>query len=135
MGVAVGKEMAAAGPREAVDAAAYDGTVVYYMHGIPCVTCTRIDNAAEEMVNKEFAADVAAGRLKYFSLNYLEPENDALANKYKVGSNIIIVSRTRPGQSEEHVRLDRVMELSGQRDQLDDYIRQGIRSMLDKEAK
>ena len=46
IGVAIGKEMAARNAPatvEPVTAAGETKVVVYYMHGIPCITCTFID--------------------------------------------------------------------------------------------
>jgi len=64
-------------------------------------------------------------------LNYLDRKNESLADKYNVGSNTIIVVRFRDGQEVQRVRLDKVMELAGDREQLADYIRQGIRACLE----
>ncbi len=71
-----------------------------------------------------------AGRMEFVSLNYLEPENAPLADKYNVGSNMVVVVRFEGGSERERARLDRVMELAGQADQLRDYLRQGIGSVL-----
>jgi hypothetical protein len=111
--------------------AAVEKVIVYYMHGIPCITCTMIDTTAEALVRDEFAAEVASGRIAYASLNYLDRKNESLADKYNVGSNTIIVVRFRDGQEVQRVRLDKVMELAGDREQLADYIRQGIRACLE----
>ncbi len=106
--------------------------IVYYMHGIPCVTCTRIDSTAAAIVRDEFADQVKSGRMIYASLNYLEKQNEPLADKYKVGTNTVIVVRFLNGQEVQRVRLDRVMELAAQAPaDLPGYIRQGIRSTLE----
>lgn len=134
VGVAIGKEMIAARAQpesEPVTAVGEEKVMVYYLHGIPCITCTMIDTTASGLVRDEFAAEVEAGRLKYVSLNYLDRENEALADKYNVGSNMIIVARFRDGQEVQRVRLDKVMELAIQGEQLADYIRQGIRACLE----
>ena len=134
VGVAIGKEMAAARAKpgtEPVVAPGEETVMVYYMHGIPCLTCTMIDTTAEALVRDEFAAKVEAGQMKYVSLNYLERENEPLADKYNVGSNMIIVARFRDGEEVKRVRLDKVMDLAMQHEQLADYIRQGIRACLE----
>ncbi|MBN2584498.1 MAG: hypothetical protein JXL80_15660 [Planctomycetes bacterium] len=146
IGYAIGRETAPAGNRETVlpaptsgsaqpttasgEVAATDKVMVYYMHGLPCITCTMIDTTAEALVRNEFAAEVASGRITYASLNYLERENESLADMYNVGSNMVIVVRFRDGQEAQRMRLDKVMELAGDREQLTDYIRQGIRTCL-----
>jgi hypothetical protein len=111
--------------------AGMEKVIVYYMHGIPCITCTMIDTTAAAVVRDEFAAEVASGRLTYASLNYLDRENESLADKYNVGSNMVIVVRFLDGQEVQRVRLDQVMALAGRHEQLVDYLRQGIRTCLE----
>jgi len=147
IGYAVGRETAPVGagkgsllvpssgsvqsPTASGEVAVTDQVMVYYLHGIPCITCTMIDTTAEALVRDEFAAEVASGRVAYASLNYLDRENESLADKYKVGSNMVIAVRVRDGLEVQRVRLDLVMELAGDREQLADYIRHGIRACLE----
>ena len=134
VGVAIGKEMAlrnAPAPAEPIIASSEKEVVVYYMHAIPCVTCTFIETTTEKLVREEFAVAVAAGTMKFVSLNYLEPENAALADKYNVGENMVIAVRFEDGKEAARVRLDEVMELASNADRLTDYLRTGIRSALE----
>jgi len=135
VGVAIGKELAArnapSSPGPGPVAGAVPGgekVVVYYMHGIPCVTCTFIEKTAEKLVHEEFADAVRSGTMEFVSLNYLEPENAALADKYNVGSNMVIAVRFEAGKEAAHVRLDGVMELASNAEGLKEYLRKGIRS-------
>lgn len=134
IGVAIGKEMAARNAQatvEPVTAAGETKVVVYYMHGIPCITCTFIETTAEKLVREEFADAVAAGTMEFVSLNYLEPENATLADKYNVGSNMVIAVRFEDGKEVSRVRLDEVMELASNADRLTDYLRTGIASAVE----
>ena len=95
VGVAVGKEMAARSVRPAAEpalAAGREKVMVYYMHGIPCLTCTFIDTTTEKLVTEEFAEAVKAGRMEFVSLNYLEPENAGLAGIYTILTHIYGIS-------------------------------------------
>lgn len=134
IGVAIGKEMAARNAPATVEPVTAPGekkVVVYYMHGIPCITCTFIETTAEKLVREEFADAVAAGTMEFVSLNYLEPENTALADKYNVGSNMVIAVRLEDGKEVSRVRLDEVMELASNANRLIDYLRTGIASALE----
>lgn len=134
IGVAIGKEMAsrnAPAIAQPVTAPGETKVVVYYMHGIPCITCTFIETTAEKLVREEFADAVAAGTMEFVSLNYLEPENAALADKYNVGGNMVIAVRFENGKEVSRVRLDEVMELASNADRLTDYLRAGIASALE----
>lgn len=133
IGVAIGQEMAARTASTAVEPVAVAGetkVVVYYMHGIPCVTCTFIEATAETVVEEEFSEAVEAGRMEFVSLNYLEPANAALADKYNVGENMVIAVRFEDGVEHSRLRLDRVMELASDATELKDYIRAGVQTAL-----
>ena len=104
-----------------------DKTVVYYLHGtFRCPACNTVEAVGEEIVKTEFADAVAAGAMEWRPVNY--QENDLLAERYKVSGNMIVVARFEDGREVETRRLDRVMELSGDRQELAEYIRAGIRS-------
>ena len=134
IGVAIGKEMATRDtPAVAAPVTAPGETkvVAYYMHGFPCVTCTFIETTAEKVVHEDFTEAVQAGRVEFVSLNYLEPENAGLAEKYNVGENMVIAVRFEDGKEVSRVRLDKVMALASNAEGLKDYIRKGIRSVLE----
>ena len=134
IGVAIGKEMGVRTVPASVEPAIAPGetkVVVYYMHGFPCVTCTFIETTTKDIVRDDFAQAVEAGTMGFISLNYLEPENAALAEKYSVGSNMVIAVRFEDGKEVSRVRLDQVMELASNAERLKDYIRRGIRTALE----
>lgn len=134
VGVAVGKEMTLRNAPVAADApgvAGAENVIVYYMHGLPCITCTFIETTAEKVIQDDFADAVSAGTLEFVSLNYLEPENAALADKYNVGENMVIAVRFEDGKEVARERMDRVMELASDAKGLEDYLRTGIRAALE----
>lgn len=132
IGVAIGKEWAIrsmgsdVATTQPTSAPAQTKTIVYYMHGIPCVTCTFIETTTEQIVAKDFADAVASGAMEFVSLNYLEPRNAALADKYSVASNTVIAARFENGREVSNVRLDGVMEFADDADRLKAYLREGI---------
>ncbi|MCE5326032.1 MAG: nitrophenyl compound nitroreductase subunit ArsF family protein [Planctomycetaceae bacterium] len=133
IGVAIGREIAARNAPASTGHAETAGpskVIVYYMHGIPCVTCTFIDTTAANIVRNDFADLVRAGQMQFVSLNYLEAENAALADKFKVGENMVIAVRMEDGKEVARARLDKVMELAGQEDGLKAYLREGIGSVV-----
>lgn len=128
VGVAIGKELAARG-----DAGRAEGTrvVVYYMHGEPCPNCKAVERIAEGVVREDFAEAVGAGRAEFRPVNYLAPSNAALARRYKVGGNMVVAVRFEAGREVARIRLDETLELAPEPEKLRDYLRHGIRSLLE----
>jgi hypothetical protein len=135
VGFAIGKETTrnqmlaqaeAAGPSVAPG---QSKVVVYYMHAsFRCVTCNMVESMGEELVRTEFADAVKAGQIEWKAVNY--QENDALADRYNVGGNMIIVAKFRDGKEVENRRLDRVMELANSRGEFMTYVRSAVQELL-----
>lgn len=134
IGVAIGRELTLRDMTRADSLAKPpQGTkkvIVYYLHGIPCVTCTFIETTASRVVHEDFAGAVDDGTMQFVSLNYLERANEALADKYNVGSNTVVAVRFEEGKEVSHVRLDEVMALASDAKRLTEYLRAGIGSAL-----
>jgi len=120
----------AAGP---IVAPGQDKLVVYYMHAsFRCVTCNLVESMGQELVRTEFADAVKAGKIEWRAADY---QKDAvLADRYSVGGNMIVVVKFRGGKEVESRRLDRVMELAGNRGEFMAYVRAAIHELLGAEA-
>ena len=135
IGFAVGKDTTRnqmAGRAEATVpavAAGQNKVIVYYLHAsFRCVTCNQVESMGEELVRTEFADAVKAGELEWKAVNY--QEDDQLANRYKVGGNMIVVAKFRDGKEVENRRLDRVMELANNRDEFMAYVRSAVQELM-----
>jgi len=139
IGFAIGKEVekgratASDQPAGLAATGAGDKVVVYYLHAtFRCVTCNLVESMGEQLVRTEFADAVRAGKVEWKAVDY--QENDALANRYKVGGNMIVVARFRGGKEAASRRLDRVMELANKREEFLAYVRGAIRELLEGKA-
>lgn len=102
-----------------------DKTIVYYLHPtFRCLACNTVEAVGEQIVSQEHAEEVAAGSMEWRPVNFQEDER--LAEYYKVAGNMIVVARFKDGQEVESRRLDRVLELANDRQQLSEYIRKGL---------
>jgi hypothetical protein len=136
VGFAVGKEVAF---RQIVppEPAAPAGRVVkaYFFHGPPCITCLSAKASAEKVIDNNFAKAVADGELVYESINYTDLANVALAAKFHVASNMIVLAVMDDGKVVHSISLDRVMKLaSSDVNELEAYLRDAIARAL-QEAK
>lgn len=136
VGFAVGKEVAF---RQIVppEPAAPAGRVVkaYFFHGRPCITCLSAKASAEKVIHDNFAKAVAGGLLVYETINYTDLANAALAAKFHVGSNLVVLAVMDDGKVIDSIQLDQVMKLaSSDVNQLETYLRDAITRAL-QEAK
>ena len=74
---------------------ASDRTEVVYFHGKQrCATCMAIEQLAREVVEKDYAAQVADGTLALRVVDISQPENAALAERYEVTwSSLFVVDK------------------------------------------
>lgn len=106
-----------------------------YFHGNRrCATCIAIEQHTKELLENDFADEMAQGKIAFKSINYDEKNGKELAGKYKVaGSSLIMVSeggnavdnltnfafttaRNRPDEFKEGVRTGIVKVLHGERE-------------------
>jgi hypothetical protein len=67
-------------------------TMVYYFHGdTRCPTCLSIEKQASETVQSKFEAEIAAGRLRFFSVNYDTPEHRHFRDDYGLSFGSVVV--------------------------------------------
>lgn len=131
IGFAVGRETA---PGRAAREPAHPqqgGTTVavtYLRSTFRCLTCNTIEALTGELIGTEFAPALAAGRLTWQTVDYMQ--NAELASRYNVSGNMIVVARLENGREVETRRLDRVMELAGRREEFVPYVRNAIRDLL-----
>mgnify|MGYP001358312292 CR=1 FL=1 len=138
VGYAVGKEvalrrMAAAtghpDPNAGPAPAEAGKLVALYLHAtFRCVTCNRIEALAKAVVEKEFAPEVAAGRLEWRVANFqAEPE---LARRYEIGTSSLVLSRLAGGREIAFKRLDEVWNRVGDEASFNQYVAGEIRALL-----
>lgn len=101
----------------------------YYLHGpVRCVTCNGIERTARQLLEREFAADLAAGRVVWRAANFeLEPD---LARRYNVAASSLVLVSEAEGRETGFRRLDEVWTLADKPVELEDYIRRNVQELL-----
>ena len=122
----------AAAPRPADGGeAAHDGLVVYYFHGnTRCPTCKSIESQAKQVVERDFASQLANGEIVWKVLNYEQPANAELAKKFELQAPVVVLARTKGGKIEAWNRLDEVWGLVGDPPAYAQFVRDQIAQML-----
>lgn len=115
---------------------AADGLVVYYFHSnTRCPTCQSIESQAKNVVQADFAAQVASGEIVWKVLNYEQLANAELAKKFDIQVPVVVLARMRAGKIEEWNRLDEVWGLFSDKPAFAKYVRDEIAQMLRSEKK
>jgi len=136
IGFAAGRRtapMSAATAGNHVSSVAEEGSrvVVYAAHmTFRCPECTQIEWFARELVESEFATELADGRLEFRTVDYMRDMD--FARKYNISSSTIVLSRLEDGVETGFQRLDEVWTKTRDRDEFLDYVRTAIRKSLGK---
>lgn len=84
-------------------AAPKDGVEVIYFHGKQrCATCICIEKYAREVVEKQFAAQVKSGQVRYREVDISTPEGEKWARAYRVTWSSLYVTRWKQGKEKRH---------------------------------
>jgi hypothetical protein len=108
--------------------------IAYYFHTTyRCVTCRRIEAYSKEAIDSSFARELADGKLEFRLVNIQQPENQHFIQDFKLFTKSLVLVRMKDGSQVEWTNLERVWELSGDRDAFLRYVQQGIRGYLEKD--
>ena len=100
----------------------------YYLHGtIRCVTCNQIERTAKQLLDSEFAKELADGRITWREVNF--EQEPALAKRYNVAASTLVLVKEVNGKEVAFRRLDDVWPLADQPAALQAYIRQNLQEL------
>lgn len=134
IGFAAGRRtapMPAAGAGDPAPPVATEGSrvMVYAAHmTFRCPECTQIEWLARELIEKEFADELANGSLKFQTVDYMR--DTAFAKKYNIASSTIVVVPVVDGEEQDYQRLDEVWTKTQDREAYFDYVRTAVEEAL-----
>ncbi len=110
-----------------------DRIIAYYFHTTyRCATCRRIEAYSREAIDTGFSRELQDGRLEFRLVNIQLPENRHFIEDYQLYTKSLVLVRMKDGRQVEWANLDRVWELTGNRDAFVGYVQQGVRGYLEK---
>jgi hypothetical protein len=128
------KETGSRGEAENVSVQTADGTdvavaaadskvIVYYFHGNKrCNTCRTIEAYTAEAVNTGFAPQIESGRVMWQPVNIDEPENEHFVEDYEITTRTVVLVDVVEGREAKWTKLERVWDLTGDKEAFVDYI-------------
>lgn len=106
--------------------------VTYFLGDVRCATCKKLEAYSREAVEKTFAAEVAAGRLAFRTVNTDRPENTHFLTDYSLVTKALVVTEEADGKVLRWTNLDRIWTLvRGDRQAYTDYVIAGVRAYLE----
>ncbi len=109
-----------------------DKLVVYYFHGTArCDTCMKIEAYTEEALRTGFPDALKDGRLEWRPVNAEKPENSHYIKDYSLSFRTVVLSDVNDGKESEWKSLDRVWELTGNKQAFIEYIQGNVKPYLE----
>jgi hypothetical protein len=105
--------------------------IAYYFHGtVRCETCLMIEQLAKAVIEQQFSAELAAGRLIFVPVNYDLPENAHFLNDYKLPCPSLVLVRQKDGKDAQWKLLGDTWQLVHAPPKLNRYVESEVRNFL-----
>lgn len=107
--------------------------VAYYFHGqARCVTCTNMQIYSQEAIETRFTDAVASGKLRFQSVDVDQPQNKHFVENYQLYSQTLILSLIKDGQEIKFKNLEKIWQLSRNKDKFSDYVTDEIQQLMNE---
>ena len=104
--------------------------VTYFSSDVRCATCMRIERLTRETVAKNFAAELASGRIVLQTINLDGPGNEHFVQDYRLISRTVIVSDRAKGQEVGWENLQEVWSKQKDEPAFEAYVVAAVRRHL-----
>jgi hypothetical protein len=106
--------------------------IVYYFHTtVRCTTCRKIEEYAQEGVERGFGAELRSGRLAWRVVNVEPAENRHYISDYRLYTKSVVVSEFIGGNRGRYKTLEKVWELVGDKDEFQKYVQDEVRRFIE----
>ncbi len=104
--------------------------VVYYFHrNQRCRTCRTIEAFAHEVVQTDFASDLADDKMEWKVENYEQPENRHYIEKFQLASASVVIAKVQAGQVVQWKNLADVWKLVRNKPAFLNYVKSEIKNL------
>ncbi|MBI5433381.1 MAG: hypothetical protein HZA52_11185 [Planctomycetes bacterium] len=108
-----------------------DGVAVINFHGaLRCPTCRKIGALSQSVVEQDLADEVAAGRVRWSSIDFEDAPNAHYTDDYELTSSNVVVVRRAGGKDVAYRRLDDVWTCYDDEPAFRSYVSQAVRDAL-----
>ena len=97
--------------------------IAYYFHRtFRCPTCRAIEANAAQVIEKNFAQELADERLMWLPFNLDDPGGKELEKEFDVSISTLVIAKMKGDNNTEYKKLEKVWELLGDSDRFSQYI-------------
>jgi hypothetical protein len=108
-----------------------DGMIAYYFHSnVRCVSCETIESYAHEAVQTGFGDRLEDGSVQWRVVNYEEPANQDVVDKYEIIAPVVVLSRIEDGKETSWASLDRVWQLIDDKEAFVAYVQEEATALM-----
>jgi hypothetical protein len=112
-----------------------DTLVLFLFHNTErCATCNLFETFTRDLLQRDFAAAMRAGRLQFRVLDEEQPANRPLADAYGVVGPALVLVHFVQGRAGAWESLEDAVPLVDERDKFQEYVGTRIRTHLDRNA-
>ena len=104
--------------------------VTYFSSDVRCATCVRIERLTQEAVTRNFAPELASGRVVLQTINLDGPGNEHFVQDYQLISKTVIVSDQANGQEMKWENLQEVWSKQKDAQAFEAYVVDAVRRHL-----
>ncbi|MGC8840388.1 MAG: nitrophenyl compound nitroreductase subunit ArsF family protein [Candidatus Sumerlaeaceae bacterium] len=104
---------------------------VYYFHGhVRCSNCINFEHFTDELLKRDFAKELASGRIVWKVVNVDLPENSHFVDEYKLYTKSLVLVPHSSGKSGEYKNLTKIWQFAGDKAKFQAYVREEILKLL-----
>jgi hypothetical protein len=108
-----------------------DGMIAYYFHGSTrCPTCETIEAYGHEAIQSGFANQIREGSVQWRVLDYEQPDQEEVVDKFEVLASVVVLARVENGQETKWSRLDRVWDLTDDKEAFVAYVQEEAHALM-----
>ena len=106
--------------------------IAYYFFGEKrCTSCVTIETYAEETLKRDFAGELASGRLTWKPVNAMAPENLHFIDDFSLTTQTIVLTEMDGEELIRWKQLDKVWQLLRNKDPFQTYVHDEVSRFME----
>lgn len=104
--------------------------MTYFRNGVRCKSCKKIEALATATAEKDFADEIASGKLVFRVVDVDEPANRHCIKDYQLTTKAVVISVRVDGKEQRWTDMDKIWDLLDEPDAFRSYLAEEIHKQL-----